>query len=90
MATLAKWLASSCNAAINSFMVNFFCEYSDNSRKNLCSNSLFIIIIIYDNILLVSNNSLQNNELLENTDKIIKKFYLKRRVKKWEYQVDAF
>lgn len=36
----------------------------------------------YDNILLVSNNSLQNNELLENTDKIIKKFYLKRRVKK--------
>ena len=33
-------------------------------------------------MLLVSNNSLQNNELLENTDKIIKKFYLKRRVKK--------
>lgn len=36
----------------------------------------------YDNILLVSNNNFQNDNLLENTGKIIKNFYLRGRIKK--------
>lgn len=36
-------IENSCNATVKSLTVNSFCEYSDNSRKNLCSDNSFMI-----------------------------------------------